>query len=87
MEEDGKVDLVVVQWNKQRGIGTARDPQDPMGSHNGFFFLWTDIVTQGEETLHQGSMIHARLIPDPKFPQTKLKAVDIEVYEPAAVQP
>jgi hypothetical protein len=78
---DEKVDLVVCFWNPERGIGTARDPEGPNNGHDGVFFMWTDIVTTGEETLHAGSKIYARLIPDPKFPQEKLKAVDIEIYQ------
>jgi hypothetical protein len=78
--EDEKVDLVVTFWNSRRGLGTARDPRNPDGP-DGIFFMWPDLITTGEETLHVGSKIYARLIPDPKFPQEKLKAVDIEIYE------
>jgi hypothetical protein len=82
--EDQKVDLVVCYWNPERGIGTARDPESQNRGDDGIFFMWPDILTLGEETLHAGSKIYARLIPDPKHPQTKLKAIEIEIYEPSA---
>ena len=78
--EDEKVDLVVTQWNASRGLGTARmlDDQDRIGP--GIFFIWTDIVSEGESALRVGSTIYAKLVPDPKHPQTQLKAVEIEIY-------
>jgi cold shock CspA family protein len=73
-------ELVVWHWNSERNIGTARPLVRQKGDEDDVFFGSRDIVTLGEETLHFGSRIRARLIPDPKK-LSRMKAVDIEIYQ------
>ncbi len=72
--------FVVVHWNPARRIGTARPPESRHGATDGLFFGAKNIVTDGEQTLHPGSLIRGRRIADPKYPD-KDALDEIEIYE------
>jgi cold shock CspA family protein len=81
VDENGFEDFVVVYWNSDKGIGSARTPAGPRGVC--LFFGTRDILTVGEETLRPGSRIRGHRVPDPKYPE-KDALVDVEIY---AVEP
>jgi cold shock CspA family protein len=79
-DENGLETFVVVQWNPERGIGTARPPHVANGVRNGLFFGTQAIITLGAETLRPGSRIRGRRVPDPKYPDEKQALVEVEIY-------
>jgi len=78
VDENGLEDFIVVFWDSDRGIGSARTPTGPRGVC--FFFGSKSILTLGRESLRPGSKIRARRVPDPKHPE-KDALEDVEIYE------
>jgi hypothetical protein len=83
-DDDGLTECVVV-WLKLEDslgrppIGLARPGNAELGSRCGYFFKFSEIISQGEEFIKLGTRLRGRILP-PKPGTHSERLVDMEVY-------